>query len=191
MKVRTFFILTLIALASCTKLEIIDEPVANPSFIQEDFSTKTDEERGCAYVRIGMFNNFKDYTVTVTDLWVESRNGLVDLPQFGNNISSIDSISTSYDAPTWDNADTSFHCVDISGKLNAITVHFSLVLKSNDGKCTLTLEGEKYIINKSKTNWKDSNFYSYIIRLDAETLGLEEITFNPSVENFQDVVVNL
>ena len=187
--ITIFFLLSLLSLASCCKMETIELPAYAHEAQVDEFLTKSEGAEGCAYVRIAMFEDIEDYNVTVTDMWFESVDSEVELPEFGNGIASCGILSSSYENPSFDSEDGAFHCVNIS-RPTAIRIHFNLMLECEDGSCTLPIEDAVYTIKRSKAVWANGSSYTYIIRLDPQTLGLTEITFNPTIAGYQDVIVN-
>lgn len=187
--ITIFFLISLFSLASCCKMETIELPAYAHDAQVDEFNTKSEEAEGCAYVRIAMFEDIDDYNVTVSNMWFEAVDTEVELPEFGNGIASCGILSSSYENPSFDSEDGAFHSVNIS-RPTAIRIHFNLVLECEDGSCTLPIEDAVYTIKRSKTVWANGSSYTYIIRLDPQTLGLTEITFNPTIAGYQDVIVN-
>ena len=69
-------------------------------------------------------------------------------------------------------------------------VHFdALVTYENGGSYTIPVNDARIKIEASKTKWESSCSYSYTLCLDATVLGLTEITFDPTVNDYVDVKV--
>ena len=69
-------------------------------------------------------------------------------------------------------------------------VHFdALVTCENGGSYTIPVNDARIKIKASKTRWESSCSYSYALCLDATVLGLTEITFDPTVNDYVDVNV--
>ena len=187
--IANFILLSVLGLASCCKIETVELPALTPDAQVSGMSTKSEDNNGCAYVRIAMFEDIEDYNVTVTDMWFEAVDTEVEIPEFGSDIATCGILSSSYENPSFDTEEGAFHSVNIS-RPTAIRIHFNLVLECEDGSCTLPIEDAVYTIKRSKAVWANGSSYTYIIRLDPQTLGLTEITFNPTIGGYQDVIVN-
>ena len=189
MNTRTFVTLASFCLlmASCCKVELDSPYYYEEQAANESSSTRSDDERGYALVRLGMFENVPNHTVSISNLSIEASNSKVELPEFGSNINGT--ISDSFDAPTFDMANASYHSVLASGRNTDIVLHFDAVVTSEDGLCVIPIENVSYRIESSLTGWASDSSYSYIVCLDAAALGLSEIVFDPSVSDYENVTV--
>ena len=184
-----FFIIFITA--SCVKIEMPFAPVEE-EFLSDDngLSTRSQESGEYASIRYGVFENIDNHTVTITNIRIEGHNPAVEIPQLGTNISSASIISSSSDEPTFDLEGGEYHNIIPSGIPTNITVHFDALVSCENGLYTIPVENAEITIKASRNCWKGGNSYCYILCIDAKTLGLEEITFNPTVEDFENVTVS-
>lgn len=192
MNKNTLFIAALFfvnIMASCCKIETVSLPAEEPFFqeMEEIILTRADGNDGEAYIRIGMYETIDNHSVTISNMWIETRNGNVELPEFGNNILTSDIISASAEAPTFDTENGDYHCVLPCSAASDILVHFDALVSCEQGNYTLPVTDVTVVIKSYKTNWKSNQYYSYELCINADTLGLVEITFDPEVSDFEDV----
>lgn len=146
--------------------------------------SRSGDGTGTAYVRIGMFENLDNHTVSITDISFEGANSEIAIPEFGTNISAVSFISASSSNPSFDTADGRFHSVKISPASTSITIRFSAVVSAEDGSYSFAVENVKHILEKSKNVWENNCSYSYLICVDEQMLGLQRITYDPTVNDY-------
>lgn len=196
MNTKSIFASVLISLsfmASCQQFDIVEAPVqeeVNQNIADYDASSKGNEDAEYAYVRVGVYEAVENHSVTITRMWLEGRNREIELPVLGNNIVAAEHISDNADAPTFDTENGDWTKILPSGTSTDIMVHFdALVSCENGGTYTIPVNDARIKIKASKTKWESSCSYSYTLCLDATILGLSEITFNPTVNDYVDVNV--
>ncbi|MGM9749305.1 MAG: hypothetical protein ACI3ZN_10945 [Candidatus Cryptobacteroides sp.] len=190
MNYKAFFTIILsniIILASCGKMETFDKQFED-EFDFADASTKV-ENCEYAYVRLGVYETIEGHSVTITNMRIEGRKQMVVLPEFGTNITDSESISSDSEAPTFDMENGDYTGVVVSGTSTEITIHFDALVCREDIDFAIPVTDAKIRISASDSNWENGNFYSYELCIDAKTLGLKEIGFNPTVSDYEDVNV--
>lgn len=195
MNCKAFFsslLLGICVMASCCKFEMVNTPARDGDFgpCPDGFPTKVEEDSEYAFVRIGMYETIANHTLTITDMRVECDNPEVEIPQFGGNIIDSEAISSVSYQPTFDTVQGEYHRVLPSGTSGNLKIRFDALLRCNDNGFTMPIEDVTITIDASKADWKSNCSYNYILRIDARTLGLTEITFNPEVSDFEEVTIN-
>ena len=183
----TIILSSIIVLASCGKMESYNNMFEDELELA-DTSTKV-EEAEYAYVRLGVYETIEGHTVTITNMKIEGRRKSVVLPEFGTNITDSESISSDPEAPTFDMENGDFTGVAVSGTSTEITITFDALVCREDIDFAIPVTNAKIRISASDCKWENGNFYSYDLCIDAKTLGLTEIAFNPTVSDFEDVNV--
>lgn len=183
----TIILSSIIVLASCGKMETFDKQFKE-EFNLTDASTKV-EDCEYAYVRLGVYENIEGHTVTITNMRIEGRKQTVAIPEFGTNITDSESISSDPEAPTFDMENGDFTGVLVSGTSTEITIYFDALVCREDIDFAIPVTDAKIRISASESKWENGKFYSYELCIDAKTLGLRQISFNPSVSDFDDVNV--
>ena len=196
MNTKSIFASLLISLsfmASCQQFDIAEAPFQEEEkqmSADYNMSSKGNEDVEFAYVRVGVYEAVDNHSVTITRMWIEGRNSSIELPVLGNNIVAVEAISDNADAPTFDTENGDWTKLVPSGSSTDIMVHFdALVTCENGGSYTIPVNDARIKINASKTRWESSCSYSYTLCLDATVLGLTEITFDPTVNDYVDVNV--
>ncbi|MGN1211114.1 MAG: hypothetical protein ACI4TM_05465 [Candidatus Cryptobacteroides sp.] len=195
MNCKAFFSIILFCtciMASCCKFELdnayaYDEEIKT---LSDEVPTKVEEDCEFAFVRIGMYETIGNYTVTITGMRIECDNPEMEIPQFGENITSAETISSISSEPTFDMEDGEYSCVIPSGTSGNLTIRFDAMLRCEDNNATMLVEDASITIDASRTDWKSNRSYNYILRIDANTLGLRAITFNPEVSDYEDISIN-
>ena len=196
MNTKSIFASLLISLsfmASCQQFDIAEAPFQEEEkqmSADYNMSSKGNEDVEFAYVRVGVYEAVENHSVTITRMWIEGRNSSIELPVLGNNIVAVEAISDNADAPTFDTENGDWTKLVPSGSSTNIMVHFdALVTCENGGSYTIPVNDARIKIKASKTKWESSCSYSYTLCLDATVLGLTEITFDPTVNDYVDVNV--
>ena len=180
-------------MASCQQFDIAEAPFQEEEkqmSADYNMSSKGNEDVEFAYVRVGVYEAVENHSVTITRMWIEGRNSSIELPVLGNNIVAVEAISDNADAPTFDTENGDWTKLVPSGSSTDIMVHFdALVTCENGGSYTIPVNDARIKIKASKTKWESNCSYSYTLCLDATVLGLTEITFDPTVNDYVDVNV--
>ena len=196
MNTKSIFASLLISLsfmASCQQFDIAEAPFQEEEkqmSADYNMSSKGNEDVEFAYVRVGVYEAVDNHSVTITRMWIEGRNSSIELPVLGNNIVAVEAISDNADAPTFDTENGDWTKLVPSGSSTDIMVHFdALVTCENGGSYTIPVNDARIKTKASTTKWARSCSYSYTLCLDATVLGLTEITFDPTVNDYVDVNV--
>lgn len=189
MNKKAFYTIALfiITLASCCKVEMIERPAIQEEQDVISIETRVEDGSEYAFVRIGMYENVDNHEVIITDINIKSSNPSIEIPEFGSNFTEVNAISSEAGTPTFDMAEGDYHSIIPSGKAMDIIISFNALVKCSEGYYEIQVENAGYTIKSSETKWKSNYSYSYEICVDAQMLGLTEITFNPSVDEYEDV----
>ncbi|MGN0194999.1 MAG: hypothetical protein ACI4AE_00910 [Candidatus Cryptobacteroides sp.] len=185
-----FFATLMTAMSSCQKIDI-DTPADEYTYHSQAVSSETKVEADSAYafVRIGMYENIGNHSVTITNLRIEAGNSSVAIPQFGSNLSDVDFISSDKDNITFDTCTGDYSSVLLSGKYTSMILRFDALVSCDEGYYTIEANDIEVTIGASKTKWESNGRYTYSICVDAEMLGLTEITYDVTVSDYETVNV--
>lgn len=141
---------------------------------------------GESFVRFAMYHSFNGYNVRVKNMRLENginpNNGKV----MGTAIADADCLPSDVNNRIYDNANGEYNTLAAPGEDSWVVVHFDVVITSDsDFDSKMVFKDVKYYISPSE-DWEPGGYYDYTINLDSEFLGLSEITFGASVEDFQD-----
>lgn len=140
-----------------------------------------------ASARFGMFENIDSYRVKITRMWIDSDESGIILPDFASNVISSEFISSSCSEPTFDLEDGQYTKVLIPETPSQIIIHFNALVILEDGSCTIPVEDAVFVINEGTAEWKDGMTYSYVMNINEKILGLMEISFDPTVSDYETV----
>lgn len=193
MKYKAFFsfIILCTLLASCCKFEVVSPYEEEFVLVRHNaISSAKPNADQFASVRFGMFENIDSYRVKITRMWIDSDESGIILPDFASNIISSEFISSSCSEPTFDLEDGQYTKVLIPETPSQIIIHFNALVILEDGSCTIPVEDAVFVINEGTAEWKDGMTYSYVMNINEKTLGLREISFDPTVSDFDTVGAN-
>ncbi|MDD6151191.1 MAG: hypothetical protein PUB45_02525 [Bacteroidales bacterium] len=168
------------SLTSCFKIEPDTEALFEMQ--QNSYASRAESNDGHASVRIGVYENIEGYNVSISDI-------RFNVPGFGSHISAEDFISSFEAAPTFDTGNGDFNKINLGSAAGSITICFDATVCAEDGRCSLEIQNVSYTFEKGQTFWKSGCSYSYVLCINEEVLGLKRITFNPQVNDFEEVNV--
>ena len=165
MNKKAFYTIALfiITLASCCKVDVIEVPGMEEEQVAANLATRVEDGSEYAFVRIGMYENVDNHDVIITNISIKSSNPEVEIPMFGSN---------------FDMAEGDYHSIIPSGKGTDIIISFSALVKCSEGYYEIEVDDAEYTIKSSRTRWESNYSYSYEICVDAEMLGLTQVTFD-------------
>ena len=187
MNKKAFYTIALfiITLASCCKVDVIEVPGMEEEQVAANLATRVEDGSEYAFVRIGMYENVDNHDVIITNINIKSSNPEVEIPMFGSNFTSVAALSSEAGNPTFDIAEGDYHSIIPSGRGTDIIISFSALVKCSEGYYEIEVDDAEYTIKSSRTRWESNYSYSYEICVDAEMLGLTQVTFDPSVEEYE------
>ena len=187
--ILTIFIFCITVMSSCCIIEPVSQVAEEEYLTKSELRSGMSGENDPALVRIGIYETIDNHSVSIINMRIEGSNPNVELPLFGDNFISAGVLSSDKENPTFDMEEGDFHGIIPTGATTKITIHFDAVVKCEKEDYSITVTDAKITIPASRTNWKSGRTYNYVLCIDADTLGLTEITFNPTVTDYEDVNV--